>query len=530
MNSVRVRIAPSPTGALHVGLVRTALYNWLFARRHKGTFILRIDDTDVQRNMSEVLQPILDGLRWLGIDWDEGPEVGGPHEPYFQSRRTESHRLAVEKLLAAGAAYRDYATPEEIDAERKASVAAKEGVFRYSRSWMAETPETRAKFEAEGRKGFVRLKMPITGSLVIDDTVRGRVEFEWHREQDHVIQRADGSPLYHLASIIDDHEMGITHIIRAEEHLSNTPRQVFILQALGYDVPRFAHLPFVAEPGSRNKLSKRKMREYLKNRDFAELVERGAKVMRGLGATTEDLSPVMVDFYRRVGFLPEALVNYLALLGWALDDKTEHFTREQLVESFSLERVNKSAASFDPNKLMAFEVHHWLELPVEKRVELVMPYLRQAGLVQPNDQVPMTNDQKRTQTKVAAIIRAAGDRIKVAGDILDYADFFASDEKLAFDEKAFAKEFGKPGAAELLQKLAGQLAGLEPFDTAGLEGLVQRFVVAEGIKIGQIIHALRIAVTGKPVGFGLYDTLAILGRSSCLARIEQALVKARRGK
>jgi glutamyl-tRNA synthetase len=524
MSEVRVRIAPSPTGALHVGLVRTALYNWLFARGHGGRFILRIDDTDAQRNMAEVLQPILDGLRWLGIDWDEGPEVGGPFEPYHQSQRTELHRAAVGKLLAAGAAYRDYATTREIDEERKAAVESRAGVFRYSRRWMAETAEQGARFEAEGRRPVVRLKMPTAGKLVIDDIVRGPVEFEWQREQDHVIQRADGTFLYHLASIVDDYAMGITHIIRAEEHLSNTPRQVFILQSLGCPLPRFAHVPFVAEPGSRNKLSKRKTKEYMKNRDFAELVERGAKVARGLGveADMDTLSPVTVDFYRQVGFLPEALVNYLALLGWAFDDRTEHFTREQLVRSFSLERVNKSAASFDPNKLMAFEVRYMLALPVAERAGLCLPFLVRAGLMP-------SEAHEVVRNKLTRMVDAAGDRIKVAGDILDYADFFLPDAGLTYDEKAFAKAFGKPGAVDLLEKFADELAGAEPFDAARLETLVQSFVAAQGIKVGQVIHALRIAVTGKAVGFGLYDTLAILGRQSCLARIKIAVEKARSG-
>jgi glutamyl-tRNA synthetase len=514
LNEVRVRIAPSPTGALHLGLVRTALYNWLFARQQHGRFILRIDDTDAQRNMAEVLQPILDGLRWLGLDWDEGPGVDGPNAPYFQSQRVEAHKVAVARLVESGHAYYDYATTEEIAAERQAAVANKEGVFRYSRRWMAETPADRARFEAAGRKGFVRLKMPTEGTLVIDDLVRGRVEFEWQREQDHVIQRADGSPLYHLASIVDDHAMGITHIIRAEEHLSNTPRQVFILQSLGAALPQFAHLPFVAEPGSRNKLSKRKIREYMKNRDFSELVARGNKIASALKLETgpDTFSPVVVDFYRQTGFLPGAIVNYMALLGWALDDKTEDFGRADLVKSFSLERVNKSAASFDPGKLMAFEVRHMLALPVEKRVELCLPFLVKAGL----DAAP---------DKVAAIITAAGDRVKIAGDILDYADFFCADAKLPRDAAAFQKELGKPGALDYLAKLRGLLASAI-FEPAAIEKCLQDFVAAEGIKVGQVIHILRLAITGKTVGFGLYETMAILGRESVLARIDLALREA----
>jgi glutamyl-tRNA synthetase len=351
---------------------------------------------------------------------------------------------------------------------------------------------------------------------VIDDLVRGRVEFEWRREQDHVIQRADGSPLYHLASIVDDHAMGVTHIIRAEEHLSNTPRQIFILQSLGVELPRFAHLPFVAEPGSRNKLSKRKIREYMKNRDFSDLVARGNKIAEALELETgpDTFSPVVVDFYRQTGFLPEAIVNYMALLGWALDDKTEHFTRGDLVKSFSLERVNKSAASFDPGKLMAFEVRYMLALPVERRVELCLPFLQKAGL-------------SAEPGKIAEIIAAAGDRIKVAGDILDYVDFFTADDKLTRDAAAFTKEAGKPGASAYLTRFRGLLAEAT-FEPAALEEKLQDFVAAEGIRVGQIIHLLRLAITGKTVGFGLYETMAILGRESVLRRIDAALREAGR--
>ncbi len=520
MSEVRVRIAPSPTGALHLGLVRTALYNWLFARGRGGRFILRIDDTDVRRNMLEVLQPILDGLRWLGIDWDEGPEKGGPHEPYYQSQRTEFYRRAVEELLGAGHAYLDYATPEEVEAERKSAIAQKQGIFRYSRRWMGETASARARFEAQGRKPVVRLKMPTAGVLVLNDLIRGRVEFEWAREQDHVIRRADGTFLYHLASIIDDRDMAITHIIRAEEHLSNTPRQVFILQSLGATLPQFAHLPVVSEPGSKSKLSKRKLKEYMKNRDFADLVARGDKITKALGLETspETFSPVVVDFYRRVGFLPEAIVNYLALLGWSLDDHSEHFTRQRLVQAFSLERVNRSAASFDPGKLLAFQVRHMLSLPAQERARLCLPYLVQTGFAQ---------DTPENLALVERIVTAAGDRIKVAGDILDYTNFFTDDNKLACDEKAFAKELSRPGTALLLAKFRDQLSTVEPFDPPALEKLMRDFTAAQGIKVGQIIHVLRLAVTGKTVGFGMFDTMAILGRERCLRRIDLALERSR---
>ncbi len=486
---------------------------------------MRIDDTDVQRNMAEVLQPILDGLRWLGLDWDEGPEKGGPYAPYFQSQRTEHYRLAVERLLNTGHAYWDYATPEELEAERRQAIESKQGVFRYSRRWMAETPEERRRFEAMGRGPVVRLKMPGSGTLVVEDLVRGRVEFDWQREQDHVVQRQDGTFLYHLASVVDDAEMGITHIIRAEEHLSNTPRQIFILQALGKPLPKFAHLPYVAEPGSKNKLSKRKTREYMKNRDFAELVQRGEKVWRGLGhdALPDTFSPVFVDFYRATGFLPQAVVNYLALLGWSLDDRTEHFTLDELVKQFSLERVIRSPASFDPNRLMAFEVRHMLELPVEERVKLVLPFLERAGLVGGQ------SSQSELREKLCRIVEAAGDRIKVAGDILDYADFFVPDEQLVYDESAFNKALARPEPIRLLEKFRARLAVQQQFDVCSLERLLHEFVAAEGVKTSHIIHALRVALTGKAVGFGMFETMAILGRESCLARIDRALSRAGSG-
>ena len=514
---IRTRFAPSPTGYLHIGGVRTALFCWLFARREGGKFILRIDDTDRQRNVEEALRPILDGLRWLGIEWDEGPEVGGPHAPYFQSQRAERYRAAAEALLAGGFAYHDYATTEEIKAEREAAMSQKRS-FVYSRRFMARTPQDRAKFEAQGRRPVVRLKMPREGKLVIDDLVRSRVEFEWAREQDHVIQRADGSCLYHLASVVDDHEMEISHVIRAEEHLSNVPRQAFIAQSFGYELPRYAHLPYVAEPGGKTKLSKRKLAKYLKNRDFAQRIEHGRKIAEAIGPETdpETFNPVIVDFYRQVGYLPEAILNYLALLGWSLDERTEHFTRQELIESFSLDRVNLSPAGFDCRKLWAFQDRHFQQLSVRRKLALVLPFLEKAGLVAS----PVAEQMKQ---KVLQILEAAGDRIKVSGDILDYADFFVADEELSYDRKAFEKRVGKAGAAELLAKFKDRLATIEPFDAETLDELMHDFVAAEQLKVGQIIHALRVVVTGKGVGLGMFDTLAILGKDACLARIDRAL-------
>src|SRR5215813_5710815 len=273
----RTRFAPSPTGYLHIGGVRTALFNWLFARQQGGQFLLRIDDTDAQRNVEEALAPILHGLKWVGLGWDEGPEVGGPHGPYYQSQKNARYQEAVKTLLDRGLAYWDYAAPDETKAEREAAEREKQQ-FVYSRRWMAETPEERARFAAEGRQAVVRLEMPRTGKCEFHDHIRGDVSFDWAREQDHVIQRADGACLYHLANVVDDFDMKITHVIRAEEHLSNTPRQIFMIDGLGYPRPEYAHVPFVAEPGSKNKLSKRKIAQYLKNPDFKKVYDHALNV------------------------------------------------------------------------------------------------------------------------------------------------------------------------------------------------------------------------------------------------------------
>ena len=518
--SVRTRFAPSPTGYLHIGGVRTALFNWLFARRHGGQFILRIDDTDRQRNVEAALRPILDGFRWLGIDWDEGPEVGGPCAPYYQSQRTERYQAAVTALLERGLAYRDYATAEETTAEREAAQREKRR-FIYSRRWMAETDAHAARFEDEGRTAVVRLKMPREGACRFDDLVRGPVAFDWALEQDHVVQRADGSHLYHLASAVDDHDFDISHVIRAEEHLSNTPRQIFIADGLGHERPRYAHLPYVAAPGGSEKLSKRKLGKYLSQSEFKKVHDHGAEIMAALGeeVVPERFNPVLVEFYRDVGYRPEALVNYLLLLGWSLDDRTEDFTREQMIGQFSLDRVNRSAASFDPQKMMAFEERRMSALPLAAKVDAVSPYLARLGFVGPEP-------TEAERARVAAVVAAAGDRIKVAGDIVRYTEFFQDDAAFPYDEKAFRKRIGASGAADRLRCFRPVLETVDPFDAVTLDAALHRFVEAEEIRIGQIIHAVRVAVTGKGVGFGLFEALEILGRAACLARIDRALAAA----
>jgi glutamyl-tRNA synthetase len=521
--SVRTRFAPSPTGYLHIGGVRTALFNWLYARQHGGQFLLRIDDTDAERNVAEALQPILDGFKWLGLDWDEGPTDDGrgsrgPCGSYFQSQRLSQYQAAVAKLLASGHAYRDFATPDELKAERETAEREKRA-FLYSRRWMAETDEQAAKFAAEGRSQVVRLKIPREGKCVFDDAIRGRCEFDWDKEQDHVIQRADGTCLYHLASVVDDFDFRITHVIRAVEHLSNTPRQIFIAQSLGLPLPAYAHLPYVAEPGSPQKLSKRKIAQYLKNPEFKRLYDHGAEIAKRIGheAKEDTFNPVIVDFYREVGYLPDAIINYLTLLGWSLDDKTEDLTREEMIKHFSLERVTKAPASFDPKKLWSFEDRHFQRVPTKQKVPLMLRFLQKARLVP--EPTPCDVGPKLTR-----IVEASGDRLKTAGDILAYADFFfVADDQLVYDEKDFAKRVAPPQSKSLLARFREVLAGVEPFEAAPLEEALKKFLETQGIKIGDIVHTLRVAVTGKSVGPGVYDCLAILGRESCLARIDRAV-------
>lgn len=514
---IRTRFAPSPTGYLHIGGVRTALFNWLLSRQTGGQFVLRIDDTDLARNQDEALQPILDGFRWLGIDWDEGPDVGGPHVPYFQSQRQDRYREAVQQLLSCGAAYRDYATPEETAAERTAAEQEKRD-FIYSRRWMAETDAQAAEFEAEGRKAIVRLKMPREGTCEFHDSIRGPVSFDWVREQDHVIQRNDGTCLYHLASVVDDFDFQITHVVRAIEHLSNTPRQIFIAQALGYPLPTYGHIPFVAEPGSKSKMSKRKIEQYLKNKDFKSLVESAQFIADriGLETTPETFNPVLVEFYQQVGYLPEAILNYLLLLGWSLDDHTEEFSREEMIEKFSLERVVKSEASFDPAKLLAFQQRYMNRLSLEEKVSGALPFLLRANLV--GDDSPSTLDF------VGKVVAAAGDRLAVFGDILKFDEFFVADKELVIDQKAFEKRVAKDSeAGHRLTEFVKVLNVCEPFEPAYLEKYLNDFVEGLQIKHGDLMNPLRLALSGKAGGVSVFDLLAILGRERSINRIHLLL-------
>jgi len=518
--TIRTRFAPSPTGYLHIGGVRTALFNYLLAKQAGGQFLLRIDDTDQNRNVEAALQPILDGFKWLGLNWDEGPEVNGPFAPYFQSQRSESYQRAASQLLTSGHAYLDFAKPEELEVQK--DQAKKDGkAYIYDRRFMADTSEKKAAFEAEGRQAVVRLKMPRTGQCQFHDIVRGDCSFEWSDEQDHVVQRADGTCLYHLASVVDDYDFQITHVVRAVEHLPNTPRQIFIAESLGFKLPIYAHLPYVAEPGGTAKLSKRKLDKYLKQKDFATLCQLGETIAERakLTVTQETFNPVVVDFYRETGFLPGAILNYLLLLGWSLDDSTEHFTLDDAVKHFSLERVNKSPASFDPQKLFAFQTRWMNGLDLKKKVAMVLPYLQKAGWVAEPPPCEIAD-------RLSRIVQAAGDRIKVAGDILQFDELFATAENLAIDQDLFRKRLANdPIAISALRDFREIAAADEAFSHDSLEPKLKQFVEGRGIKLGICINPLRVALTGKGTGLGIFDYFEILGREESLTRIDRCLAR-----
>ncbi|GAC1473941.1 MAG: glutamate--tRNA ligase [Isosphaeraceae bacterium] len=479
--SVRTRFAPSPTGFLHIGGVRTALFNWLFARHFGGQFVLRIDDTDQQRHVEEAVAMILEGFRWMGMDWDEGPEVGGPYGPYFQSRRTESYREAAEALVASGVAYRDYSTESERGIERAAAEKAKRA-YRFRRTPLSD--EDRARYEAEGRPYALRFEVPSGRTLVVHDLIKGDVETKTGEIGDFVIVRPDGMPLYNFASVVDDAAMKISHVIRAEEHLANTFSQVLVFEALGHAPPTFAHVPYVAEPGSRKKLSKR------------------------FGA-------VGLDEFINKGYLPEAMMNYLARLGWSLDASQEIFQRAELIEKFTLERVNSSPASHDPDKLFWLQGEWMKGLPLEAKVAGVVPYLRQEGLVTE----PLS---EATRKRIESVILALGDRLKVFSDVLSLGRYFFT-ETLTFDPDAVKKRLRKEGVPRTLEELDEVLAKVEPYDVPTLEAAIHDFATAKSLPMGQVVNPLRVATTGQGVGPGLYDCLAILGRETCRARVAATL-------
>lgn len=518
---IRTRFAPSPTGYLHIGGVRTALFNWLLTKRHGGQFILRIDDTDAERNRPEALQPILDGFRWLGIQWDEGPEVGGPHAPYFQSQRNERYVKAALDLLAKGAAYPDYSTKEELEARRKeAEAQKKQFVFRGARR---DTPAAEnVKAYQDNSRAVLRLKVPEGRKVIINDLIAGEVVVDTDTIGDPVILRepnaaGEARPLYNFATVVDDADMRITHVIRAKEHLSNTPAQILAYEALGAPAPTFAHVPVVNAPKSKEKLSKRKMKQFMTPEVIAAL-----RAVHAVPAdwtdeqikNSEDLNPATVAYYRALGYLPAALINYFGRLGWSLDDKTEILPLEQMIANFSLERVNNSPASFDPEKLLWMAGEYMKDAPVDVKLEGVIPVLRRAGLI--GDAV-----DGALRAKIRQVIAACSERLKVFSDILQYGAFFFRDP--VYDPQAVKKRLHKEGAKDLLRELAVLLDGIEPYRADVLEQAIKGFCETKGIKLGDVNHVLRVATTGVMIGPGVFECLAILGKPEVKKRIARAM-------
>jgi nondiscriminating glutamyl-tRNA synthetase len=479
--TVRTRFAPSPTGFLHIGGVRTALFNWLLARHAGGQFILRIDDTDQQRHVESAVALILEGFRWMGMDWDEGPEVGGAHGPYFQSQRADRYTAAAAALVASGHAYRDYSTEQERAAD-KAATETSRTAYRFRRKPLADADL--ARFEAEGRPYALRFQVPLGRKFVVHDLIKGDVEQNSDEIGDFVIIRPDGTPLYNFASVVDDAEMQITHVVRAEEHLANTFSQLLVFEALGYALPSFAHVPFVAAPGTRRKLSKRD------------------------GA-------VGLDEYINKGYLPDAMMNYLARLGWSLDGSQEIFTRAELIEKFSLDRVNSSPASHDPDKLYWVQGEWMKTLTLEQKLEGCLPFLKAEGLISD----PISDG---TRARIVSVVVALGDRLKVFSDIVSLGRYFFT-EALTHDPDAVKKRLRKEGVATILAELDEVLAKVEPYDLATLERDIRAYAESHGHPMGQVVNPLRVATTGQGVGPGLYDCLVILGRDSCRKRIAETL-------
>jgi glutamyl-tRNA synthetase len=479
MSSVpRVRFAPSPTGYLHVGGARTALFNWLYARHLGGVFVLRIEDTDVERSSWDMVAGILDGMRWLGLDWDEGPEVGGPRGPYFQSERLDRYRGAAERLVASGHGYYCYCNPDDIKAKREAAEQAGQ-TWSYDRTCASLPADEVARREAAGTARAVRFRMPV-GVTGYDDVVHGRIEFDNAVIEDFVVLRSDRYPTYHLSVVVDDIDMGITDVVRGDDHISNTPKQVLLYQALGAAVPRFAHVPLILGPDKR-RLSKRH------------------------GATS-------VMEYERQGFLPEAMFNFLALLGWSPGQgDRELFTREELVAAFSLEGISSSNAVFNPEKLEWFNSQHLARLNGDEITARLEPALREAGL--------WSDDLRGARRAwMHAVIELLKPRAKRIRDLAEQGRYFF-EEPAGYDEGAVKKHLSAPGLVSHLAAWRSRLAGIDPFDAATVEAALRATAEAEGIKAATLIHATRVAVTGQGVSPGLFDVVALVGRERTADRV-----------
>ena len=469
MSGVRVRFAPSPTGELHIGGARTALFNYLFARASGGTFILRIDDTDLERSRPEFTTALMEALHWLGLEWDEGP--------YFQAQNLDEYNREAARLLEEKKAYHCYCTPEELAAGREE--ARKQGKpYRYPGTCRNLSQEEERAFLAEGRTPVIRLITPDEGETVVEDMIRGRVVFDNSTLDDFIIVKSNGLPTYNFASVVDDARMQITHVIRAEEHLSNTPRQIICAQALGYELPRYAHVPMILAP-DRSKLSKRH------------------------GATS-------VEEFRSKGYLPEALLNYLALLGWS-PGEDEILDLSAMIERFSLERVHKTAAIYDVAKLTWLNGHYLWEADPVRLTQLALPFFQAEGLVAEN---PGEEDLQYLQ-KVIETVRS---RVKTLSELAEASTYFYRDQ-FAYDPKGVEKHFKKEGTAELLRKAAETLEKLPAFDLESTEAAYRDLAASLGVSSGRLIHPTRLALSGRTMGPGLFELMVVLGRERAVKRL-----------
>ena len=483
---VRLRFAPSPTGYLHVGGARTALFNWLYARRHGGTFVLRIEDTDASRSSWEMVTGIVDGMRWLGLDWDEGPDVGGPHGPYFQSQRLDKYRAMAERLVADGRAYYCYCSTETLQAKRQAAEAAGGG-WMYDRTCRARPVEQIAQLEATGAARTIRFLAP-QGQTTFDDLVHGSITFENAHIEDFVILRSDRQPTYHLSVVVDDIDMAISHVVRGDDHISNTPKQVLLYRAFGLRVPAFAHVPLILGP-DKKRLSKRH------------------------GATS-------VMEYQRLGYLPEAMVNFLALLGWSPGDDRELFTRDELVQTFTLEGISGGNAVFNPDKLDWMNQQHITRMTAESLAVALEPIVRAAGFWRDE----YSGERRAWFLRLAELFQP---RLKRLVHFVDEAGPFLSDNVMV--DEAAARKHLTPDIRQPLAELRAAFAATSSFDKVTLEAELRQSAGRLGLKPGALIHATRVAVTGRAVSPGLFEVLELLGRDRALGRLDLAVERLQTG-
>jgi glutamyl-tRNA synthetase len=478
---VRVRFAPSPTGALHVGGARTAIYNWAFARRHGGTFILRIDDTDPERSTPENTQQIIRSLRWLGLDWDEGPEAGGGHGPYFQTQRGDLYRSALETMQRNGTAYPCFCTAEELEAKREAARAG-EGTSGYDRTCRRLMSEQATARISTGEPHVWRLAVPEDrGDIIVDDVVRGETVFPASAMDDFVLVRSDGTPTYNFATVVDDAHMDISHVIRGDDHLSNTPRQILVFEALGHFVPRFAHLSMIWGADGR-KLSKRH------------------------GATS-------VEQFREEGYLPEALLNYLALLGWSLDGETTVIDSAVLTANFSLDRISKNPAIFDFEKLEWLNGVYIREMPAEQFAARIAEQAIDAGLAPAEDLA----DRTAWYAELAPLV---AERVKRLTEVAPVVRFLF--ESVMPEPSAVDKALRAEGAASAVDAAAEALASLTDWTHDAIEQALRTVPEALDLKPIVVFQALRVAITGSLVSLPLFESLELLGKDETLRRLEAA--------